>query len=69
MYIEQLGAVNLTEMYKITTFERMLQNLVYEYETFTSKRLVCIISLFSLSLKTLLTSEIGRVLTESWCVD
>ncbi|KAK9458087.1 CRAL-TRIO domain-containing protein [Dipodascopsis uninucleata] len=39
VYIEQLGAVNLTEMYKISTFERMLQNLVWEYEMFTNKRL------------------------------
>ncbi|KAK9347225.1 CRAL-TRIO domain-containing protein [Lipomyces starkeyi] len=39
IYIEQLGSVNLTEMYKITTFERMLQNLVWEYETFVLSRL------------------------------
>ncbi|KAK9478486.1 CRAL-TRIO domain-containing protein [Lipomyces japonicus] len=39
VYIEQLGAVNITEMYKITSFERMLQNLVWEYETFVSVRL------------------------------
>ncbi|KAK9460611.1 CRAL-TRIO domain-containing protein [Lipomyces oligophaga] len=39
VYIEQLGSVNLTEMYKITTFERMLQNLVWEYEQFVLKRL------------------------------
>lgn len=39
VYIEQLGAVNITEMYKITTEERMLKNLVWEYEAFTYFRL------------------------------
>ena len=40
MYIEQLGKVDLTAMYKITTEERLLQNLVYEYERFANERLV-----------------------------
>ncbi|ODQ65683.1 PI/PC TP protein [Nadsonia fulvescens var. elongata DSM 6958] len=39
VYIEQLGKVNITEMYKITTQERMLKNLVWEYEAFTQHRL------------------------------
>ncbi|OLL22335.1 Sec14 cytosolic factor [Neolecta irregularis DAH-3] len=39
VYIEQLGKINLTEMHKITTAERMTQNLVYEYERFVSPRL------------------------------
>ncbi|KAG4303497.1 hypothetical protein PCK1_000015 [Pneumocystis canis] len=39
VYIEQLGKINLHEMYKITTEERMLQNLVYEYEKFINYRL------------------------------
>ncbi|KAG0654463.1 cytosolic factor, phosphatidylinositol/phosphatidylcholine transfer protein [Maudiozyma exigua] len=32
-YFEELGAVNLPEMTKITTEERMLKNLVWEYES------------------------------------
>lgn len=43
MYIEELGAINLKEMYKITTHERMLQNLVNEYEKFVDQRLVCFV--------------------------
>lgn len=39
VYIEELGSVNLTEMYKITTQERMLKNLVWEYESFVKYRL------------------------------
>ena len=39
VYFEELGAVNLTEMYKITTQERMLKNLVWEYESFVKYRL------------------------------
>ncbi|KAH3686297.1 hypothetical protein WICPIJ_002723 [Wickerhamomyces pijperi] len=39
VYIEELGTVNLTEMYKITNQERMLKNLVWEYESFTQHRL------------------------------
>lgn len=39
VYFEELGAVNLTEMYKITTQERMLKNLVWEYEAFVEYRL------------------------------
>lgn len=39
VYIEELGAVNLTEMYKITTQDRMLKNLVWEYESFVHYRL------------------------------
>lgn len=39
VYFEELGKVNLTKMLKITTQERMLQNLVWEYEAFTQHRL------------------------------
>lgn len=39
VYIEELGSVNITEMYKITTQERMLKNLVWEYESFVRFRL------------------------------
>ncbi|KAI9754081.1 MAG: cytosolic factor, phosphatidylinositol/phosphatidylcholine transfer protein [Chaenotheca gracillima] len=42
VYIEQLGNVDLTAMYKITTADRMLQNLVVEYEKCADPRLpVC----------------------------
>jgi len=39
VYIEQLGKIDLTAMYKITTQERLLQNLVNEYEKFADPRL------------------------------
>lgn len=39
VYFEELGKVNLHEMLKITTQERMLKNLVWEYELFTLNRL------------------------------
>lgn len=39
MYIEQLGKVDLTAMNKITTDQRMLQNLVVEYEKLADPRL------------------------------
>ncbi|AET38158.1 phosphatidylinositol/phosphatidylcholine-binding protein Ecym_2428 [Eremothecium cymbalariae DBVPG len=39
VYIEELGSVNLNEMYTITTQERMLKNLVWEYESFVRYRL------------------------------
>ncbi|KAL8932136.1 MAG: hypothetical protein Q9216_006951 [Gyalolechia sp. 2 TL-2023] len=39
VYIEQLGGIDLTAMYKITTGERMLQNLVVEYEKLADPRL------------------------------
>lgn len=39
LYFEELGKVNIPEMYKITTQERMLKNLVWEYEAFTTYRL------------------------------
>jgi hypothetical protein len=39
VYIEQLGKIDLTAMYKITTAERMLQNLVCEYEKVADPRL------------------------------
>ncbi|SCU94751.1 LADA_0G10924g1_1 [Lachancea dasiensis] len=39
LYFEELGSVNLTEMYKITKQERMLKNLVWEYESFVRYRL------------------------------
>lgn len=39
MYIEQLGKIDLKAMYKITTSERMLSNLVVEYEKLADPRL------------------------------
>ena len=39
VYIEQLGKIDLAAMYKITTAERMLQNLVCEYEKLADPRL------------------------------
>ena len=39
VYIEQLGKVDLEAMRKITTDERMLQNLVVEYEKVSDPRL------------------------------
>ncbi|KAF2459687.1 CRAL-TRIO domain-containing protein [Lineolata rhizophorae] len=39
VYIEKLGKIDLTAMYKITTGERMLQNLVCEYEKVADPRL------------------------------
>ena len=39
MYIERLGMVNMTELRKITTEERQLRALVYEYEKFLLERL------------------------------
>lgn len=39
VYIEQLGSVDLEAMRKITTDERMLQNLVVEYEKMVDPRL------------------------------
>ncbi|KAF2155221.1 hypothetical protein K461DRAFT_222086 [Myriangium duriaei CBS 260.36] len=39
VYIEQLGNVNLHEMYKITTEDRLLSNLVVEYEKVSDPRL------------------------------
>lgn len=39
VYIEQYGKIDLNAMYKITTAERMLQNLVCEYEKFADPRL------------------------------
>ncbi|THW83048.1 hypothetical protein D6D15_09848 [Aureobasidium pullulans] len=39
LYIEQLGKIDLTAMYKITSEERMLQNLVVEYEKVADPRL------------------------------
>ncbi|EDO14505.1 hypothetical protein Kpol_257p2 [Vanderwaltozyma polyspora DSM 70294] len=39
VYFEELGAVNLPEMLKITSQERMLKNLVWEYEAFVKYRL------------------------------
>ena len=40
MYIEQLGKIDINAMYQITTQERLLQNLVHEYEKFVDPRLV-----------------------------
>ena len=39
MYIEHLGKIDLNKMYKITTAERQLQNLVVEYEKVADPRL------------------------------
>ncbi|KLO09905.1 hypothetical protein SCHPADRAFT_833336 [Schizopora paradoxa] len=39
VYVEKLGALNLTELMKITTQERQIQALVYEYEIFERERL------------------------------
>lgn len=39
VYIEQLGKIDLAAMYKITSMERMLQNLVLEYEKLADSRL------------------------------
>lgn len=39
VYYEELGAVNLTEMLKFTNQDRMLRNLVWEYEAFSNYRL------------------------------
>lgn len=39
VYVEELGSINISEMYRITSQERMLKNLVWEYESFTKYRL------------------------------
>ncbi|ETS85252.1 Sec14 cytosolic factor [Pestalotiopsis fici W106-1] len=39
VYIEQMGGIDLTSMYKITTAERMLTNLAVEYERLSDPRL------------------------------
>lgn len=39
VYIEQMGNIDLNAMYKITTAERMLSNLVVEYEKLADPRL------------------------------
>ena len=39
VYIEQLGKIDLAAMYQITTSERMVQNLVCEYEKLADPRL------------------------------
>lgn len=39
VYIEQLGKIDLAAMLKITTEERMIQNLVLEYERLSNPRL------------------------------
>lgn len=39
VYIEQLGKIDLTKLAKITTDDRMLQNLVVEYEKLADPRL------------------------------
>jgi hypothetical protein len=42
IYVEQLGKLDLTKLYKVTTSERQLQRLVVEYERFLRDRLpVC----------------------------
>lgn len=40
VYVEQLGNIDLKKLYQITTPERMMQNLVYEYEMLALKRFV-----------------------------
>ncbi|OQD72347.1 hypothetical protein PENPOL_c001G08095 [Penicillium polonicum] len=39
VYIEKMGKIDLNQMYKITTADRMLQNLVSEYEKLADPRL------------------------------
>ncbi|TNY23336.1 putative SEC14-phosphatidylinositol/phosphatidylcholine transfer protein [Rhodotorula diobovata] len=39
VYIEQLGKLDLNELYKVTTPERQMQSLVVEYEKFQRERL------------------------------
>ncbi|GAA6012655.1 hypothetical protein JCM10207_009070 [Rhodosporidiobolus poonsookiae] len=39
VYIEQLGKLDLNELYKVTTPERQMQSLVVEYEKFQRDRL------------------------------
>ncbi|KAI4213492.1 MAG: hypothetical protein LQ351_003993 [Letrouitia transgressa] len=39
VYIERLGGIDLNALYKITSAERMLQNLVVEYEKLVDPRL------------------------------
>ncbi|KIL67206.1 hypothetical protein M378DRAFT_159598 [Amanita muscaria Koide BX008] len=39
IYIQKLGSFNYTELYKVTTPERQIQRLVYEYEKFLTDRL------------------------------
>ncbi|KAF2144462.1 uncharacterized protein K452DRAFT_245321 [Aplosporella prunicola CBS 121167] len=39
VYIEQLGKIDLNALYKITSADRMLQNLVVEYEKLADPRL------------------------------
>lgn len=39
VYIEELGAIDINKMYQITTQDRMLKNLVWEYEAFVKYRL------------------------------
>jgi len=39
VYVEKLGFLNLTELTKITSQERQIQQLVYEYEVFERERL------------------------------
>lgn len=39
VYYEEIGKVDITKLLKITTKERMLRDIVYEYEAFTTYRL------------------------------
>lgn len=39
LYFEIIGNVDVAKMYKITTVERLIRNLVWEYEAFTRYRL------------------------------
>lgn len=40
LYFEQLDTIDIPAMYKITTQQRLLRNLVVEYEKFEDIRLV-----------------------------
>lgn len=39
VYYEEIGKVDIHALYKITTMDRMLKNLIWEYESFTQHRL------------------------------
>jgi len=39
IYIQQLGKLDVTALYNITTQDRMLKQLVHEYETFVTERI------------------------------
>jgi len=39
VYIEQFGKIDLSKLYQITTEERMMKNLIFEYEMYAVERL------------------------------